>query len=312
MKVNGEILVERTIRLLKENGIKDIAISTNNPAFDYLNVEKLRHKNEYIHDNPERHKKSKNSWLNAYYPINTPACYLCGDVYYTENAIKTIIDTKTMFTMFFAVPDRQDGRKHPNIKGREPLGYKVNSQRLFRKAINELFEMIDNGMFKSDPISWNLYRKLNNLPLDFNGYGNNIFNTKGDFLAIDDMSTDIDSEKDIEKLERLIKVMKGGNKMIKVKVIEEFHLGKFNELKNIQRISQNENGKLFVGDIFECTEDMAKYLLGENALKRAFVEIIEIIPEKQEENEIISQKTEEKPKRKTTTRKTTKKTIAKK
>ena len=36
LKVNGEVLIERTIRLLRENGITDIAISTNNKAFDYL------------------------------------------------------------------------------------------------------------------------------------------------------------------------------------------------------------------------------------------------------------------------------------
>jgi hypothetical protein len=49
--------------------------------------------------------------------------------------------------------------------------------------------------------------------------------------------------------------------MVKVRVIKEFNLSKFNELKNIIRISnQNEEGSLFVGDIFECTEDMANYL----------------------------------------------------
>ena len=36
LKVNEEVIIERTIKLLKENGIKDIAISTNNLAFDYL------------------------------------------------------------------------------------------------------------------------------------------------------------------------------------------------------------------------------------------------------------------------------------
>ena len=76
LKVNDEVLIERTIRLLKENGVKDIAISTNNPMFDYLEVEKLRHKNEYTHDNPERHNKSQYSWLNAYYPMEEPACYI--------------------------------------------------------------------------------------------------------------------------------------------------------------------------------------------------------------------------------------------
>ena len=43
----GETLVERTIRLLRENGITDIAVSSNNPAFDYLDVPILHHNNEF-------------------------------------------------------------------------------------------------------------------------------------------------------------------------------------------------------------------------------------------------------------------------
>lgn len=84
--------------------------------------------------------------------------------------------------------------------------------------------------------------------------------------------------------------------MIKVKVIEDFHLGKFNELKNIERANYNkrEEGHLYVNDIFECTEEMAEYLMGKNATKRAFVKVIEVVPE---ENKRV-EKTE-KPKRRT-------------
>ena len=49
--------------------------------------------------------------------------------------------------------------------------------------------------------------------------------------------------------------------MIKVKVIENFTLGKFNELKNIVRSNpkQDLEGTLFVNDIFKNTEEMAEY-----------------------------------------------------
>ncbi len=215
--------------------------------------------------------------------------------------------------MFFAVPDNQDGRKNFNIKGREPLAYKVENQKVFRKAINDLFDMIDKGKFKSDPISWNLYRKINGLELDYNGYGNNIFNTHGDFIAIDDYTTDIDSLKDIGKLELYLK---GGYKMVRVEVIEAFHLGKFNELKNIKRKAIAVDGQLFVGDTFECTEEMAEYLTKTNAQGRAFVKIIEIIPmevkKEIKKEEIETQKIEKPIRTDKTTRKTTRKPIAKK
>lgn len=69
--------------------------------------------------------------------------------------------------------------------------------------------------------------------------------------------------------------------MIKVEVIEEFTLGKFNELKNITRKQKEQEGKLFIGDIFECDEKMADYLTGNNPINRAVVKVIEVIPEKE-------------------------------
>ena len=296
MKVNGEILIERTIRLLKENGITDIAISTNNPAFDYLDIEKLRHKNDYSHDDEERNKKSEKSWLNAYYPIEEPVCYIPGDIYFSEYAIKRIVETKVKDTMFFCIRDICDGRPVGiNIKGREPLAYKVENQKVFRKAIDDLLQMIDEGKFKADPIAWNLYRKINELEIAYDWSGNDIFNTKGDYMVIDDYSTDIDTLEDIQKIEQLIKIMKGGIKMVKVKVIENFYLGRFHEIQNLVRNSGgNEPGFLYVNDIFECTEDLAEYLTKTNSKQRAFVEVIEVIPEKQEEKIV-----EEKPKRRT-------------
>lgn len=73
--------------------------------------------------------------------------------------------------------------------------------------------------------------------------------------------------------------------MIKVKVIENFSLGKFKELKNIVRNNskQDLDGMLFKGDTFECTEEMAEYLTKTNAQGKPFVEVVEITPEKKEE-----------------------------
>ena len=73
--------------------------------------------------------------------------------------------------------------------------------------------------------------------------------------------------------------MLGGMKMVKVEVIERFTLGEFGKLKNIVRKSVDKPGELFVGDVFECDANMAKYLTGGNALKRTVVKVIEVIPE---------------------------------
>lgn len=88
--------------------------------------------------------------------------------------------------------------------------------------------------------------------------------------------------------------------MIKVEVLEDFTLKRFDELKNIQRKDKEEKGKLFTGDIFECEQELADYLTKNNSLGRAFVKVIKVIPEKKVEKfniakkEIKSKKTIEK------------------
>ena len=73
--------------------------------------------------------------------------------------------------------------------------------------------------------------------------------------------------------------------MIKAEVIEYFTLEAFNELKNIERASnenKNENGKLYPGDTFNCNEEMAKYLSGSNKYKKPFIKVLEVLPKKVE------------------------------
>lgn len=81
--------------------------------------------------------------------------------------------------------------------------------------------------------------------------------------------------------------------MIKVEVIEKFSLKDFDKIQNVKRTSVDEKGKLFVGDTFECDEEMAKYLLGDNPLKRAVIKIIEVEPKEETIDEIIEQPIEE-------------------
>ena len=212
LKVNGEVLVERTIRLLKENGIEDILICTNSHEFDYLGLPILMQFNEYINGNENENKKSKCCWLNAYYPMDEPCCYLHGDVYFSDEAIKTIVETPVKDTMFFCTFDWTDGEKdRRNYKGREPFAYKVVNQKLFRNAINDLFKMVDEGKFENGlpPICWQLYRYINGLEINYNTKEwteiNNIFQTNGDYIVINDYTTEIDHPEDVKVLEEWLK-----------------------------------------------------------------------------------------------------------
>ena len=68
--------------------------------------------------------------------------------------------------------------------------------------------------------------------------------------------------------------------MIKLQAMENFTLERFDELQNIQRKSVDSKGRIYVGDIFECPQDLADYLLGANPIGRAVVKVIEVEPEK--------------------------------
>ena len=249
-------------------------------------------------------KPSEHCWLNAYYPTKEEACYLPGDVYWSEKAIKIVIETQTDDVVFFAAPGEQDGRRHRNIKRhREPLGFKVVNQEHFRTSINALKDMIDKRIFSVDPVSWTLYKYLNNLKIDYNSWNNDIFDKPGNLVRIDDITTDIDSERDIPKLEEEIryqKIVKGEVKMVRCRAIQFFNINEkmFKELKEITRATaeNNEPNKIYTGDTFLCDVHIANYLLntedrdgnpGKNPEDKELVEHIEVIPEGNSAKEVI-------------------------
>ena len=286
--IKGERLIDRTIRLLKENNIEDIIITSHDEKFDNLGVKRYESNN-----NSWDYNKNTGYWLDAF-PLeilDKPTTYLFGDVYYSENAIKQIVETKTNDILFFCTYENQDDRyiKHHD----EPLAFKVNNINKFKKHIKKVKEAKDKGLCEREPIAWELYRSINNQNLNEHKM------TKG-YIAINDESCDIDTKCDIIKLESKL----GGNIMVKVKATQNFNLEEFNKLKNIQRQRKDVEGQLFTGDIFECDNKMADYLTGNNDQKITVVEILEVIPE---EPKTIKEEVEPKKEVKKTTKKKTKK-----
>lgn len=281
--VNGEVLVERTIRLLKENGIKDISISTNTTDFDYLDVPILKHENSYRTEG----KEVKGYWCEAFYPTNKPVCYIFGDVYFSDEAIKTIVETDTDDIEFF-------GSKPPFAKNYpknhvEPFALKVVNVDHLKDSIKITKQYEDEGKFWRKPLMWELWTVIKNVPLQKSKDDDYIYN----YVAINDYTSDIDREKDIKKLEYMI----GGMKMVRLEVIEEFTLGRYSELENIERNGKNEIGRLYVGDKFDCNEELADYITGNNSFKKPFAKVIGIMNE-EKNNSKKESKIEEKPKNK--------------
>ncbi len=266
--VNGEEIVARTIRLLRKNGVKDISISTNNPIFEKFGVPILKHDNKYIIS--KDNKVVDGQWFNAFYPTNEPACYIFGDVYFSPDAIKKIVETETDDIELF-------GSKKPFAKNyckehEEPFALKVANQKHLREAIDKTRELDKQHKFWRKPIVWELFTVIKNAPLQTK---RDHYTT--DYVGISDYSVDVDRPEDIEKIENFTK---GGN-MIKVEVIEEFTYGEFDKIKSsLVRKGKDKEGWLYVGDTFECDEPTLKYLTGDNKLNKVVVKLIEVIPEK--------------------------------
>lgn len=189
--INGERLIERTIRLLKENGIKDYYISSNDDRFkEYGKI--LKHQNSYRYENGI----IKGYWVDAYYPTEEPCIYLHGDVYYTEKAIKTILNYKPKINTMIG---NQWALNIEHKKVGEPFGWIIVDQKKFRNAINECKRLQDEGKIdRGYAISWELYEVLN-------GYDINDFIIDEEtYLVIADETDDVDSPEQIELLNKKV------------------------------------------------------------------------------------------------------------
>lgn len=184
--VNGEPLIARTIRLLKEQGIKDVAISSNNAVFEQFGVPVLRHINVYV---AHAYDNCEGSWVNAFYPTNKPTCYIFGDVYFSPEAIKTIVETDTDDVLLF-------GSKNPFAPEYpkpyiEPFAFKVFNQAHFREAIKEVRLLDAQGVFKRKPIAWELWAVIK---------GTHPNKINWDYVAINDYTCDIDEPEEIKEV----------------------------------------------------------------------------------------------------------------
>ena len=186
IKIKGESLIERTARLLRENGVKaeDIEIMTDSDYFDDLGI-RVR---KVTYDN--------NLWLSAFAFIyyNEPTCYIFGDVFFSPEAIKTIVETDTDDIEYFASAPPFDSR-YPK-RWAEPFAFKVVRKYHFARALQATERLwTQDKAFKREPIAWELWQVIKGTPLNIIDYTN--------YTVINDYTCDIDEPKDVKYFERI-------------------------------------------------------------------------------------------------------------
>ena len=189
-KVHGEEIVERTIRLLEENGVEDIAISTDNDAFKKYGVPLLQHDNTY-------HAKHMNDvdgyWVDAFYPTDEPTCYIFGDVIFSPEAIRTIVEKHTDDIELFGSA-KPFAPEYPK-RWVEPFAFKVANTEHFHAEIERMKKIGDTCWHS--PISWDLWALIKGRRIDIDDY-------VVDYTVINDYTCDIDHKCEIKELGRRI------------------------------------------------------------------------------------------------------------
>ena len=130
-----------------------MTVNKDNMEFEFLDAEILHRDNSYV----IKDGRVQGWWLDAFHNFNEPTCYLFGDVYYTEDGIRQIIETDKDGNILFGTINR----KLKNWE--EPLAYKVKDIPSFFAGIIETKRLHELGQTNRHPIVWELYRVLNGL-----------------------------------------------------------------------------------------------------------------------------------------------------
>ena len=197
-KITGETLVGRTIRLLNENGISNddiaIAVSTPKEVELYLPYEVevvVNGTNDYVaygYDNCDGY------WCNCFMRLANPCTYLFGDVVFSPDAIKTIVETETDDIEFFASAP-PFAYNYPKTWA-EPFAFKVVDQDHLSRSVFFTKSLAMAGKFKRHPIAWEFWQVVKWTELNKIDYTN--------YTVINDYTCDIDNPDDISKFEGVV------------------------------------------------------------------------------------------------------------
>lgn len=191
IKIRGEPIIARTIRLLRENGIADIAISSGNEVFEQFGVPVLVHENSY---NAAGAHDFTGYWSDAFYPTDEPTCYIFGDVVFSPEAIRTIVEKETDDIQFFgsAPPFASEYMK----RWAEPFALKVADTNHLKQAIRDLKRYAAEGRFNRKPIMWELWQVITGGELNRIDYGS--------YVVINDYTCDIDYPGETGQFDRIV------------------------------------------------------------------------------------------------------------
>lgn len=178
IEIKGETLLSRTVRLLKENNIVDIYITSHDPRYNIEETIRYEPVNNVLE--VDRFYSCREIWTDE-------VCFLYGDVYYTEEAMKTIVETETEDFEFFG----RFGQRKEFVKNNgEIFAIKVTNTKKFGNAC--LFVRVEEEKGNLRGIGWDVYKTLLEIPYKE-------LYLKGHFTQLNDKTEDFDTPEELEK-----------------------------------------------------------------------------------------------------------------
>ena len=167
-EVNGEPIIVRTVRLLNEmDGDASVVVTSHDPRYDIPGS--VRH--EPLNNVLEIDRFTEEL-------IEDNICFLYGDTYYSEEALRTITAMETEDMEFFG-------------NSKSIVAIKVRDGELFRKHVARVRKLYLEGAIKKC-IGWQVYQSFTGLPFEEKIIGPN-------FTVLDDDTEDFNTPEEYNK-----------------------------------------------------------------------------------------------------------------
>ena len=173
IEINGETLLARTVRLLKQGDPGcEVIITSHDPRYEVEGATRYEPKNNHLEI--DRFTEEL---------IADNVCFLYGDTYYSEEAAETIIKTEADDILFFG-------------NRRSIVAVKVADGELFRSHVERVRQLFMEGKIEKC-IGWQVYQSFMGLP-----FGDKKIESK--YIILEDSTEDFNSPEDYNR--RTVKI----------------------------------------------------------------------------------------------------------
>ena len=168
IRIEGEILIERTVKLLnKYDPCAEVIITSHDKRYEFSGSKRYE---------PLNNKLEIDRF--TYELIEDNICFLYGDTYYTNDSICEIIESEVDDILFFG-----------NTKS--IVAIKIKDSELFKKHINNVKQLYLNNEIQNCK-GWQVYQSFQNLEFDKKQIADK-------FVTVDEHTIDYNTPDEYEK-----------------------------------------------------------------------------------------------------------------